>query len=226
MPRNPKKLSLFWQELKRRKVVRVSIGDLASSYVLLELTSIIAGPWGLPGWTINFVSVLLIIGFFVTVIISWIFDVTPEGIKKTESAKAARGKSGNLPVKRKLMVSDAIIGVLLVAVIVLAYPRIFKKDKFENIRDNDGKISIAVMPFENLTGDTAMNYFQRGLSSIISNGLGSSSELTVCDDQTMFEILSSINPVSTAGFSPSLSKEVAKRVKARTYISGSFQGRS
>ena len=49
----------FWQELKRRKVVRVIIGYLAAGYVILELTSIIADPFGLPGWTIKLVFILL-----------------------------------------------------------------------------------------------------------------------------------------------------------------------
>src|SRR4030042_6387703 len=81
------------------------------------------------------------------------------------------------------------------------------------------------MPFENQTGDTTLNWFQRGISSLIINGLGNSSELAVLDDQTMFEVIESMNQVYTAGISPSVAKEVAKKVKAETYISGSFQGR-
>ena len=121
-----------------------------------------------------------------------------------------------------------VIGILIIAVvayIVLDQFNVFKKDKFEAIRDQGGKISIAVMPFENLTGDTTLNWFQRGISSLIINGLGNSPELAVLDDQTMFEAMEGMNQVYTAGISPSLAKEVAKKVKAGTYISGSFQGR-
>jgi len=82
----------------------------------------------------------------------WIFDVTPEGIKKTESAKASKKQAKkSKPAKRKIKVSDVIIAVLAVIVVILAYPKIFKKDKFSTLRDEVGKISIAVMPFENLT---------------------------------------------------------------------------
>jgi tetratricopeptide (TPR) repeat protein len=70
-----------------------------------------------------------------------------------------------------------------------------------------------------------MKWFQRGISSLIINGLGNSAELAVLDDQTMFEAMEGINQVYTAGISPSMAKEVAKKVKAETYISGSFQGR-
>jgi TolB-like protein len=121
-----------------------------------------------------------------------------------------------------------VTGILIIAItlyIVFDQFNFFRKDKFEDIRDPEGKISIAVMPFENQTGDTTLNYFQRGISSLIINGLGTSSELAVCDDQTMFEVMESMNQVYTAGISPSIAKEVAKKVKAETYISGSLQGR-
>lgn len=126
-------------------------------------------------------------------------------------------------VKNKLLAPLAFGAILIMAGIVL-YPKIFKKDKFEAIRDTDGRISIAVMPFENLTGDTTLNWFQRGISSLIINGLGGSPELALRDDQTMFEVMESMHEVFTAGISPSRARKVAERVNAETYISGSFQG--
>jgi len=125
--------------------------------------------------------------------------------------------------KNKILSTVAIVSFLIIAGILL-YPKIFKRDKFEGIKDTEGKISIAVMPFENLTGDTTLNWFQRGISSLIINGLGSSSELALRDDQTMFEVMESMNEVFTAGISPSQAKKVAEKVRAETYISGSFQG--
>lgn len=126
--------------------------------------------------------------------------------------------------KNKLLSVLTIIAVLIIAGILL-YTKIFKGDKFEEIRDVDGKISIAVMPFENLTGDTTLNWFQRGISSLFINGLGSSPELAVRDDQTMYEVMESMDQVFTAGISPSQAKKVAEKVRAETYISGSFQGK-
>ena len=225
MPQPTNKLTQFWQELKRRKVFRVIAMYAASAFIILEAIDIIFPRMGLPDWTVTFVIFLLIIGFIFAVILSWIFDITPEGIKKTEPVKVAKEKAiSPEPVKRKLKVSDTIIAVLVVIVVILAYPKIFNKDKFEGIRDADGRISIAVMPFENLTGDTTLNWFQRGISSLIINGLGSSSELAVRDDHTMYEVIESMDQVFTAGISPSQAKEVAEKVRAETYISGSYQG--
>ncbi|MBN2863320.1 MAG: hypothetical protein JXN62_09180 [Bacteroidales bacterium] len=126
-------------------------------------------------------------------------------------------------VKNQILPVLAIVTLLIIAGVFL-YPKIFKRDKFEGIRDTEGKISIAVMPFENLTGDTTLNWFQRGISSLIINGLGGSSELALRDDQTMFEVMESMGEVFTAGISPSQAKKVAEKVQAETYISGSFQG--
>jgi tetratricopeptide (TPR) repeat protein len=127
--------------------------------------------------------------------------------------------------KRPFIIVSGILISVIILYIVFDQFNFFRKDKFQDIRDPEGKISIAVMPFENLTGDTTLNWFQRGISSLIINGLGNSSELAVCDDQTLFEVMESMNQVYTAGISPSLAKEIAKKVKAETYISGSFQGR-
>ncbi len=145
------------------------------------------------------------------------FDEAVLEEKKTEFKKPT------ITAKNKLLSTLAIIAILIVAGILL-YPKIFRRDKFEEIRDADGRISIAVMPFENLTGDTTLNWFQRGISSLIINGLGGSSELAVRDDQTMFEALEGMDQVFTAGISPSQAKKVAEKVRAETYISGSFQG--
>ena len=87
MPNNPNKLSLFWQELKRRNVVRVITVYAGAAFVILELTDIITEPLKLPSWLLPVVIVLLSIGFIIAIILSWIYDIQPEGgIVKTEPA--------------------------------------------------------------------------------------------------------------------------------------------
>ena len=85
MPNSPNKLSQFWQELKRRKVVRVITVYAAAAFVILELVSIIVEPLKLPEWTLPFIIVLLCVGFIIAIILSWIYDIHPEGgILRTE----------------------------------------------------------------------------------------------------------------------------------------------
>ncbi len=84
MPHNQNSLIQFWQELKRRKVVRVITVYAAAAFVILELTDIVAPSLGLPDWILNFIIILLCVGFIIAIILSWIFDVTPEGIERTK----------------------------------------------------------------------------------------------------------------------------------------------
>jgi class 3 adenylate cyclase len=76
-------LRYFWEEAKRRNVVRVIAMYAGAVYVIIELVNNVVDPLGLPQWLPTVVILLLIVGFPVTAILSWIFDFTPEGIKKT-----------------------------------------------------------------------------------------------------------------------------------------------
>jgi len=88
MPQSPNKITQFWQELKRRKVVRVITVYAAVTFVILQLVEILAPSLRLPEWTMNLILVLLIVGFIIAVILSWIYDVHPEGgIVKTAPAQ-------------------------------------------------------------------------------------------------------------------------------------------
>jgi hypothetical protein len=86
MLKNPSKISLFWQELKRRKVIKAVAMYAATAFIIMEAGDIMLTRLGLPDWTVTFLIVLLIVGFPITLILSWIFDITPKGVEKTESA--------------------------------------------------------------------------------------------------------------------------------------------
>ena len=77
MAANPNKLSQFWQELKRRKVIKVMAMYAATAFIIIEAGDIILPRLGLPDWTVTFIIILLIVGFPISIILSWIFDVTP-----------------------------------------------------------------------------------------------------------------------------------------------------
>ena len=81
------KFSKFWNELKRRKVIRVVIVYATTAFILLQLISILIEPLHLPHWVMTFFIVLLLVGFPIAVIFSWIFDITPSGIEVTHSSK-------------------------------------------------------------------------------------------------------------------------------------------
>ena len=76
------RFNTFWQELKHRKVLRLITVYVAVAFGLLELVDIISGPLNLPGWVLTFVISLSALGFPIAVILSWIFMITPDGIKR------------------------------------------------------------------------------------------------------------------------------------------------
>ena len=80
-------LKKFWQELKRRKVFGVVTTYSATAYIIIEVANNLAVPLHLPDWFITLILIVLLIGLPIVVILSWIFDFTPQGIKKTESVE-------------------------------------------------------------------------------------------------------------------------------------------
>ncbi len=77
MSANPNNFSRFWQELKRRKVLRSLAIYAGTAFIILEASTIIFPRWDFPDWSIDLVLWLLILGAFINVIIAWIYDITP-----------------------------------------------------------------------------------------------------------------------------------------------------
>jgi len=227
MPSDPNKLVRFFRELRRRRVFRTFAMYGATAFILMEAADIMLPRLGLPEWTVTFVIVLLIIGFPIALVLSWIFDVTPEGIQKTavadeEQLPDAMQSSGQ---KQGFTLSHAIIIVLLVVVGILVYPKIFPGDQYKTVRNEAGQITLAVLPFANQTGDSSMDWLSTGISSLLTNGLGSSEELMVYNDQGMGEIIDGMKEINTAGISGPQAKDIAGKTRAQAYITGSYQGR-
>jgi len=148
MPTNHNKLSQFWLELKRRKVVRVITVFAAAAFVILELTDIVAPSLGLPEWTLNFIIIILSVGFILTVVVSWFYDITPDGLEKTQPAQKLKkddDQSNSKGWKIASYLSFIVIVALIVFNIVAANSRSRDFTKLER--------SIAVLPFDNLSPD-------------------------------------------------------------------------
>jgi TolB-like protein len=172
MSDRPSKLSQFWQELKRRKVVRVITVYAAAAFVILELTDIVAPSLGLPGWTLNFIIILLCVGFVIAVILSWIYDVHPEGgIVKTEPAEKV--KAEEIPkTSSTWKIASYISFVVIIGLIVLnIIPRNGKKEILDK--------SIAVLPFENMSEEEGNEHFVDGLVEDLLNRISVIEELKV-----------------------------------------------
>jgi hypothetical protein len=80
----------FWKELKRRKVIHVITVYAAVAFVILQIVDMVSEPLRLPVSTKALVIVLLCIGFIIAVFVSWVYDITPAGVKKTKPVSAIK----------------------------------------------------------------------------------------------------------------------------------------
>ena len=226
MRNKPKRRSRLWYELKRRGVPKVMAMYAATAFIIMEAVDIMLPRLGLPEWTVTLVIILLIIGLPVAFVLSWVFDITPQGVVKTGSLEDTEvfGEDGesNAPQRRKLRASDVVIALLLIVVIFLAYPKISGKWDSDLPREMRGKVSIAVMPFKNMTGDSIYNLWQEGMQNLLITSLSNSQELSVRQYETMNSLLGNEARITYASLTPSRAGELAQKVDANTVISGSL----
>jgi len=220
---NENKIVKFWQELKRRKVVRVTIIYASTAFILLQLIDLLVKPLHLPEWVMTFFVVLLLVGFPIVVILAWIFDITPEGLQKTEKIDLSQPPVTSS--KKKILILDFVILILLITVGVLAYPRIFSQNK-QLLPQPSDEISIAILPFENLTGDTSLDFWQQGISEYLLNSLATSEEIKVVSSHVIAEVIDEFKEQTSAILASKKSQEIAKILNAGIYITGNFLGNS
>jgi len=179
-------LNNFFAELKRRNVVRVAIAYAVISWVILQFVDIIKDILTFPGWFSQMVLVLLIIGFPIALIISWAYEVTPEGVKKT--AEVDKSKSVTHGTGQKL--NKLIIGGLMLAVGFLLFDKfILTPDRTNPVipEAQAAQASIAVLPFTDLSSASDQEYFADGLSEEILNVLVGVNDLAVASRTSSFQ---------------------------------------
>jgi len=155
MPGKHSHLGHFWKELKRRKVIRRNMVYAASGFILLELASIIAEPFGLPDWTLKFVFIILSIGFVISLILSWFYDFTPDGFERIKSTDTANDLIPEKP--SQLLVWKIISYISIVIIIGLLAFNIIKGINQSEILPELEK-TIAVLPFDNLSAGEEYSY--------------------------------------------------------------------
>src|SRR5262252_10428011 len=85
--------SSFFAELKRRNVYKVAVAYAVVAWLLIQIATQVFPFFEIPNWAVRLVVLLLILGFPIALILSWAFELTPQGIKRTESADAAGQRS-------------------------------------------------------------------------------------------------------------------------------------
>src|SRR5438094_5897032 len=198
----------FLVELKRRNVYRAAVAYGVAAWFLTQLTTQVFPFFEIPNSAVRFVVIALAVGFPIAMLLSWIYEFTPEGVVRTEDLDPARARSAQRTTGRTL--DFVIIGVLLLVIAMLIVGRMpFYRQTGESISQK----SIAVLPFENLSEDKANAYFAEGIQDEILTSLSKIADLKV------------ISRTSTQNYksAPKNLPEIAKQLGVAHVLEGSVQ---
>jgi len=175
-------VSHFFEELKRRNVYKVAITYAVVAWLLVQAASILLPTFEAPVWVMKALVVFLSLGFLMAVMISWAFEATPEGLKRTEDVPpdvAAKLPSWS---PRKFATFIAAVAILAAALLVYQFLRpkgaavLAQTEATASLTSNK---SIAVLPFANLSRDPDNAYFAAGIQDEIITRLSKIADLKV-----------------------------------------------
>ncbi|MCX6256624.1 MAG: hypothetical protein NTW49_01780, partial [Bacteroidia bacterium] len=125
-------------------------------------------------------------------------------------------------IKRKPWPWATGIGVLVIIAGIMAWPRIFKRDTLEQLRSSGEKISVAVMPFQNLTSDTTKNFWQEMIQDNLITLLSNSEELKVRQTESIITVLQDNNLTNYASITPSVASNISQKLDANVFVQGTI----
>ena len=168
---NPKNI---FTELKRRNVYRAAVAYGVVAWFLTQLTTQVLPLFEIPNSAMRFVVIALVVGFPIAMLLAWLYELTPEGIVRTEDLRPAQARSIQRATGRIL--DFIIIGALLLVIAMLVVGRLpFYRQTGESISQK----SIAVLPFQNLSADPENAFFTDGVQDEILNDLAKIADLKV-----------------------------------------------
>ncbi|HRP35375.1 MAG TPA: hypothetical protein PLI48_05755 [Gammaproteobacteria bacterium] len=180
-------MSLF-AELRRRNVIRVGGAYAVVAWLLIEVSDTVFPRLGLPEWTVTLVIVLLALGFPVALFMAWAFELTPEGVKRTEHAVAGTAPPGGRVLDWVIALGLlVVIGMFVAERFAVTTPDRAASDPAA-VADDGGRPagSIAVLAFDNMSPDPENAYFAEGISEEILNILAGVEGLHVASRTSAF----------------------------------------
>src|SRR5437763_3850998 len=162
----------FFAELKRRNVYKVAVAYAIVGWLFIQVATATFPVLEIPNWAIKLVVALVLLGFPISLILAWAFELTPEGIKLTESDELSSKPFRSRAWIYVVIISGAISGGLF---LVGRYTALNKQSGSAEVSDK----SIAVLPFENLGEEKANAFFADGVQDEILTDLAKIADLKV-----------------------------------------------
>ena len=182
-------------EIKRRKIFQVAAVYLVVAWLLIQIVATVEAPLSLPDWVDTLVILLLAIGFPVTLVMSWGFNLTPDGVVKDQGSNEAERSGGR-------RIEYVLIGLLAVAMVWVIYRVEISPSEQPVELDADEAVggvlsnSIAVLPFENLSPDPDNAYFAAGIHESTLNQLAKIRDLIVMSRSSVMQYEENRPPIA------------------------------
>jgi len=202
----------FFAELKRRNVIRVAGLYLVGAWLLTQVASTVLPVFDVPAWALRGLIITLALGFIPALIFSWIFELTPQGLKRDEDV---RPEESIAPQTARRM-NRMIIAVLLLALGYFGFDKFVLTPRREvalvaateksmtarpapDAKPAVDPKSVAVLPFKNYSGDANQEYFADGMTDLLTTELGGIGALTVRSHQSSLKFKGSTKSMPEIG---------------------------
>lgn len=172
-------LSAWFQELRRRRVIRALLGWGLLSFAILQVIEPVMHALDLKDWFLKVVVALLAAGFPVAALLSWFFDLGPGGVSRTPDSASGGTEAPGGSVRR-----GALAGLVLVAAVIGAGLAVLALRVMD--RQSDIAPSVAVLPFADMSQQHDQEYFADGVAEEILNALAQVEGLHVCGRTSSF----------------------------------------
>jgi len=163
-----------FQELRRRKVFRVSAAYAVAAWLLVQVAAVTLPAFDAPAWVLRAFIVVVALGFPIAVVLAWAFEVTPDGVRRTQP------EAGEGPPLKSYAFEALVVGVLVVVIGYSVYRTgvpdlVFSDpaavDVTAAVPGFSGRAAIAVLPFTNMSNDPDQEYFADGITEDILTAL-------------------------------------------------------